>query len=101
MRAEPSPRIERRHNRRVHRIDKRAWMFKRRARFNHSVRVAGELKALRTALGVTQAELARAAHVSQAAITQRESGFYSWNAADADTELAKLKRLCVRLAGIQ
>jgi DNA-binding transcriptional regulator YiaG len=56
-------------------------------------------KSERTALGVTQRELARHLDRSLQAIANRESGKYAWQG--GDVELVDCQNACMRLAGIR
>ena len=67
-------------NPRVRAIDAKGWRFQRIAKFQRAVRFAAAAKATRTALGVSQAEVAREYRVTTTAVAHWESGAYhGWN----------------------
>ena len=67
-----------RRNARINHIDKRSWRFKRIAFFQRNIKFAAAAKAFRTAMDVTQQEVADYHNVSQGTVCNWESGKYSW-----------------------
>lgn len=90
------PRIR---NARVHPIDQGVWRRERRVRYHRSVGFAAAAKATRTALHVTQAEVAAYFDCSLTAIQNRESGVHAWSG--GAHELADYQRACARIAGVR
>jgi DNA-binding transcriptional regulator YiaG len=64
--------------RRTQLIDRKSWRFKRIAFFQRNVRFAASAKAYRTAMDVTQEEVAAEFDVNQTCVGNWESGKYSW-----------------------
>jgi DNA-binding XRE family transcriptional regulator len=85
-------------NRRVRQIDRDAWKQERYVRMRRSVNFASAAKATRTALEVTQAEVAEALDLSLASIVNRENGFHAWSG--GQEELAAYQRTCMKIAGV-
>jgi DNA-binding XRE family transcriptional regulator len=90
--ARPKPR-----NARVHAIDRDSWRRERKVRFNRAVNFAAAAKSTRTALQVTQAEVAAYLDLSVTAILQRENGFHAWTG--GARQLAEYQRACMKIAG--
>lgn len=85
-------------NRRVRRINAADWKRERNAKLRRNVHYAAAAKATRTALEVTQAQVARRMRRSVQSIYNRESGFYFW--AGGAEELTEYQRLCMEIAGV-
>jgi len=67
-----------RRNKRIKHITKANWGARRVEFFKNNVRFAAAAKATRTAMEVTQQEVATAYGVSQGTVCNWESGKYSW-----------------------
>ena len=68
-------------NRRVLPINAREWRFKRIAKVQYATKFAAAAKAYRTALGVTQKEVAREYGVTDMTVSYWESGthYFGWS----------------------
>jgi len=76
--------------------DQKEWKFKRKAYFNRNVNFAAAARATRTALDVTQAEIAREFGCSVGAVTNWESGCYGWPG--GASELEHYQQICAQIA---
>ena len=65
-------------NKRVKPILEAQWVWDRNKFFRRNVNFAAAAKAYRTAMGITQGELAKKMRRSTQSIANRESGKYSW-----------------------
>ena len=82
-------------NARVRRVSGNAWLLNRTALFRQACKYASAAKAFRTALGVTQAEVARSYRMNVSAVTHWESGaYFGWD----DASLAEYTRRVSRIA---
>ena len=100
MATKRKKRIKNRHlhtrNPRVRRVSANEWIVGREAKLKVSLRFAAAAKSYRTAVGVTQTEMAKS--YGMASIANWESGFYfGWNA----LELSSYCRRCDRVAGVK
>lgn len=91
-------RAKQRRNGRINIITKATWAVKRVEFFKHNVRFAAAAKATRTALEVSQQEVAVYFGVSQGAVCCWESGKYSW--ANGEKELFEYMSACRAIAGV-
>ncbi len=87
-----------RRNGRVRVVSKAGWAITRVEFFKSNIRFAAAAKSARTALEVTQQEVAVYYGVSQGSVCNWESGKYSWRA--GTSELFEYMAACRSIAGI-
>lgn len=83
--------------RRTRAITKSEWAKERLETFKRNVRFAAAAKSTRTALDVTQGEVAAHYGVSTGTVCNWESGKYHWSG--GDDELLEYQQTCFKLAG--
>jgi DNA-binding transcriptional regulator YiaG len=83
-------------NRRVKHMPQKSWSETRMAQFRRNVRFSASAKATRTALEVTQAEIAEYFGVCQGSVCNWESGKYNWQG--GEKELFEYMTICRQIS---
>jgi DNA-binding XRE family transcriptional regulator len=87
---------EPRRNARVRKVAANEWQVNRIEKFRAAIRMAAAAKSIRTALGVTQREMARSYQVAVHTVTNWESGaYFGWSSGDLTDWLRRAQALAV------
>lgn len=88
---------EKSRNARVRRVGQLEWRRTRMSKFSHATKFAAAAKAVRTALELTQEELARSYGVSQFAVSHWESGtYFGWTEDELNEYIDRCRKIASR-----